>query len=112
MSELAQWQELHVALHKITLALLQLARQEAWDELLEAVPQQQAALQRLESSPVPVGVETELAKQMVALIQETDGANQEVVARLAAWRGEVSTILEEIDQTRVNGKKLVRAYGA
>ncbi|HEY9102732.1 hypothetical protein [Chitinimonas sp.] len=99
------------SLLEATLALLHLAREESWDRLLEAMPAQRAAFARLQASGVG-GLDASTQDSLKRLIEQTEAANEELVTRLLAWQNEVSTILQEIDMTRANGKKISRAYGA
>lgn len=99
------------SLLQATQALLALAREESWDRLLEVMPAQRAAFAAVQASPVD-GLGGEAQQTLRELIEQTETANAELVARLLAWQGEVSTILQEIDMTRANGRKISRAYGA
>ncbi len=96
-----------------TQELQTLARQEEWDALLEALPRQQAAQQAIEAAaPNLQQMPAEQREVLVDLLQQVEAANKETMTRIAAWRAEVATILDEIDSTRANAQRQHRAYGA
>ncbi|TSJ89137.1 hypothetical protein [Chitinimonas sp. BJB300] len=97
---------------ELTQALLALARAEAWDTLLDAIPAQQAAMAAtLRGNDALSNCPADIRAALTALIKQIDTANREVLERVTAWRTQVSAILEEINATRQNGKRISRAYG-
>ncbi|MGQ5522545.1 hypothetical protein ACUHMQ_04710 [Chitinimonas sp. PSY-7] len=97
---------------ELTQGLLALARAESWDALLDAIPAQQAAMARvLKDNQFLSNCPADIRSTLTVLITQTDAANREILERLAAWRTQVSAILEEINSTRQNGKRISRAYG-
>lgn len=98
-------------LHQTTLELLDLSRNERWDDLVEAMNTQQAMVRSLESDPPDLSDLSEIQRQELEnLLRETDQANREAITRAEAWRGELKHIIGEFDSAQVNNNRLARAY--
>ncbi|WP_269531992.1 hypothetical protein [Chitinimonas sp. BJYL2] len=111
MSEFDQVLSTHSVLHDLTLRMLELARAEKWDDVLDILPAHRLAQQQAQDSSAQA-IDNANLESLSRLLRETDDANQELIARLSGWQAEVGAILEEIRLTQVNGRRLGKTYGA